>query len=147
MNTFVQLISEALKKRPVALMSFFRGLTQGRRAPRTLEPYDWWNYVAPVCPPTSVIKAVRETGRSTDWQNVFWDGVAAAAIFYRTRPVPTEENEDGYITHVLPGSYVVSKIHWLKRSPTANSRPNQGTKKPALRAGFFIRGRRGRRRR
>lgn len=116
MITFVQLISLKLSgKRPVGLMSRFRRVFKGRRSPAAMEPYDWWNYSAPVCPPIGVKERVRETGCSFDWQNIFWDGKVAAAIFYRTRPATPEESEDGFITHVLPGSYVVSKIHWLEK--------------------------------
>lgn len=114
MISFEQLVSKASRKRPIALIHWFlRLLRQKTIVP--LEPYDWWNYAAPVCPPTLIQKEVRETGRSVDWQNIFWDGKVAAAIFYRTRPATIAEDDDLFITHVLPGSYTVSKIHWLKK--------------------------------
>ncbi|OGZ13406.1 MAG: hypothetical protein A2942_00980 [Candidatus Lloydbacteria bacterium RIFCSPLOWO2_01_FULL_50_20] len=91
-----------------------------------LEPYDWWNYSAPVCPPEWVEKRVCETGRSVDWQNVFWSGIVASAIFYRTRPAKPEENEEGFITHVLPGSYEVSKTDWLEKISDLEKPPGDG---------------------
>ena len=80
-----------------------------------LEPYDWWNYATPVVPPQWVQEKVLQIGHSFDWQNIFWDGKVASAIFYRTRPATLEESGDKFITHVLPGSYTVSKIHWLEK--------------------------------
>ncbi len=82
---------------------------------RMMEEYDWWNYSAPLCPPTSVKSRVQETGRSIDWQNTFWDGKIASAIFYRTRLATPDEDEEGFVTHVLPGSYRVSKTDWLEK--------------------------------
>ncbi len=90
-------------------------VTEQKRYSGLMEPYEWWNYAAPVYPPMSIQEKVRRTGRSVDWQNIFWDGLSAAAIFYRTRPATSGENGDGFITHVLPGSYVVSKIYWLEK--------------------------------
>ncbi len=90
--------------------------------PRLMEPYDWWNYSAPVCPPEWVRGRTLEVGYSIDWQNVFWDGKVAACIFYRTRPATSEEKEDDddVITHVLPGSYEVSKTEWLRKISDLN---------------------------
>jgi hypothetical protein len=80
-----------------------------------LEPYDWWNYSAPVYPPKWVREKVQETGHSIDWENVFSDSGVASRIFYRTRPATRGEDGEETITHVLPGSYEVSKTEWLKK--------------------------------
>ena len=102
-------------------------LKKHKKCPSLLEPFDWWNYAAPVCPPTWAIEAVKKTRRSVDWQNIFWDGKIAYSIFYRTRPATDEESDgDLFITHVLPGSYEVSKTTWLHRISNLPSPPGDG---------------------
>ena len=92
---------------------------------KPMKPYDWWNYSAPVYPPTHVLEEMRRTGMPVDWENRFWGGEKKFllfkkeyAIFYRTRPARADEDkeddEDYFITHVLPGSYHPAK-GWLRR--------------------------------
>lgn len=79
----------------------------------------WWKFKAPVVPPLGAIIKVQETGRYVHWENVFWDGKTATAMFYRTRPATIEEQEeyeDRFITHLLPGSPEPTK-NWLHRIP------------------------------
>ena len=91
-----------------------------------MEPYDWWNYVAPVYVSKDIREEIQKTGRSFDWQNIFWDGKIAYAIFYRTRQATIEEDEEGFVTHVLPGSYTVSKINWLEKISNLDKPKTEG---------------------
>lgn len=94
--------------------------------PELMEPYKWWNYAAPVIPPTDVKNRVRETGRSVDWQNLFWTGKFASAIFYRTRLADPNETDDEFVTHVLPGSYEVSVSQWMRKIADEEEPKNDG---------------------
>jgi hypothetical protein len=91
-----------------------------------LEPFDWWNYEAPVVPPEWVTSKVSETRHSVDWQNIFWDGKTASCFFYRTRPGTQDEGREEFITHILPGSSTVSKESWLRRIADLNSPSGDG---------------------
>jgi len=91
-----------------------------KKCPDLLEPYDWWNYAAPVCPPVWVREKVKETRRSVDWHNIFYDGMIVTAIFYKTCPGNGEP-----VTHVLPGSYEVSKTKWLEKIADNTKSPNE----------------------
>lgn len=86
---------------------------------RSIPTYSWWKIVAPVVPPLWVIKKVIETGRYVHWQNYFFDGNIASALFYYTRPTTNKEKEfydDEVITHLLPGSPKPCD-GWLQRIP------------------------------
>jgi hypothetical protein len=87
--------------------------------------YSWWKFWAPVVPPLKVISKVLETGQYVHWENIFWDGNRATAMFYRTKPATKEENEDGFVTHLLPGSYKPTK-GWLRKIPY----PQRSKEKP-----------------
>ncbi len=84
-----------------------------------MRPYSWWKFYAPVCPPQSVIAKIKDTGRYACWENLFWDGELASAMFYRTRLATEKEqkyHDDEVITHLLPGSYKPAR-GWLRRIP------------------------------
>lgn len=86
-----------------------------------MRPYSWWKFSAPVCPPRSVIAKIKgkESVGSVHWENLFWSGRVASAMFYRTRLATPEEQrvfDDDVITHLLPGSCRPSR-GWLQRIP------------------------------
>lgn len=84
-----------------------------------LRSYSWWKLYAPVCPPQSVIAKIKDTGRYSCWENLFWDGEIASTMFYRTRLATEKEQkyyDDEVITHLLPGSYKPAR-DWLQRIP------------------------------
>ena len=87
-----------------------------KSTPRLMPLYSWWKFWAPVVPPQKVTSKVLETGRYVHWENIFWDGNMASAMFYRTRSATREEDEYGFVTHLLPGSGRPTK-GWLQRIP------------------------------
>lgn len=89
--------------------------------------YSWWKLSAPVVPPSRVVSEVFEMDRPVHWENIFWDGNRAYAMFYCTRSTIAKEwDEDGFVTHLLPGSSYQPATGWLRRIPY----PIRSKKKP-----------------